>query len=119
MKKLLISGLLLAASAAAPASAPTGDFSTSQLSAWQEYCQSELDGDAPFCDCLLKAQVSEIGAKAVHLNLNSMVVDNPSASEADIATANAAMDSVSEKEFGDTLMLFEMSLDTASEKCQG
>ena len=118
MKKRYIIGLLLAASLSATASA-AGDFSAAQKAAWQAYCKSELDGDKPYCECLLKAQVAEIGDKTVRLNLDSMVADSPTASAADIAAANKAMESVSETDFGQELMLFELSLDTASEQCQG
>lgn len=117
MNKLLITAVLMTVSLASTGSA-ADNFSASQQKAWQSYCQSELDGQPAFCDCLLKAQVSEIGDKTVRLNLDSMVVDNPKASDADIDAANKAMESVSEKDFGDALMLFELSLDTAMQNCE-
>ena len=118
MNKLLISTLLLAGAASTAASA-AGDFSPAQLNAWQIYCESELDGDNAYCDCLLKAQVDEIGDEAVRVNLNSMIADNPNSNKSDSAAANKALESISEKDYGNYLMLFELGLDMVSAQCEG
>lgn len=115
--KTTLPGLLLWI--ALPATASAADFSASEMKAWKAYCASELEGDAAFCSCLLEEQVKEIGHDKVKLNLMSMIPDTPGATEAEIEAANAALDKVSEKSFGDTLMLFELSLDTAIGSCEG
>jgi hypothetical protein len=102
----------------APGLALADDYSPPQLKSWQAYCASELDGDEAFCACVLDAQVREIGAEKVRINLDSMIVDDPDATEADADAANDRLGDISEETFGETLMLFELSLETAMGGCE-
>jgi hypothetical protein len=93
MNKLLITGLLLAASGSTTALA-ADDFTALEKKAWRESCAESLKGDTALCSCVHTLQVRAHGAKTVKINYLSLAMDAPEISIDDLSEASDGLDSL-------------------------